>query len=108
VISARTQLSLARIALEDVTITAPSAGTVIARSVSLGQVISSSTNSPSGGTILLSIANLNTVYDSTLVTESDIGKVRPGQRPGDVDAYPGRTFRGRSRRSSRSDGADRA
>ena len=93
--SARTQLSLARIALEDVTINAPVAGTVIARSVSLGQVITSSTNSPSGGTILLSIANLGTVYDSTLVTESDIGKVKPGQAASvTVDAYPGRTFRG--------------
>ncbi|MDF1505452.1 efflux RND transporter periplasmic adaptor subunit, partial [Roseisolibacter sp. H3M3-2] len=93
--SARTQLSLSRIALEDVTITAPSAGTVIAKNVSLGQVITSSTNSPSGGTVLLSIANLGTVYDSTLVTESDIGKVKPGQAASvTVDAYPGRTFRG--------------
>jgi HlyD family secretion protein len=95
VTGAQTQLSLARIALEDVTITAPSAGTVIAKNVSLGQVITSSTNSPSGGTVLLSIANLNTVYDSTLVTESDIGKVKPGQAASvTVDAYPGRTFRG--------------
>jgi HlyD family secretion protein len=95
VTSARTQLSLARIALEDVTITAPSAGTVISRNVSPGQVITSSTSGASGGTILLSIANLGTVYDSTLVTESDIGKVKPGQTASiTVDAYPGRTFRG--------------
>ncbi|MGZ8377289.1 MAG: efflux RND transporter periplasmic adaptor subunit, partial [Gemmatirosa sp.] len=95
VTSARTQLSLARIALEDVTITAPSAGTVISRNVSPGQVITSSTSGASGGTILLSIANLGTVYDSTLVTESDIGKVKPGQNASiTVDAYPGRTFRG--------------
>jgi HlyD family secretion protein len=93
--SARTQLDLARIALEDVTIRAPSNGTVIARNVSQGQVITSSTNSPSGGTILLRIANLGTVYDSTLVNESDIGKVKPGQPATvTVDAYPGRTFRG--------------
>src|SRR4029453_4993803 len=82
-------------ALEDVTITAPSAGTVIARNVSQGQVITSSTSGASGGTVLLSIANLGTVYDSTLVTESDIGKVKPGQAASvTVDAYPGRTFRG--------------
>ncbi len=93
--AARTQLDLARIALEDVTIRAPSAGTVIARSVAEGQVVTSSTNSPSGGTVLLTLADLATVYDSTLVNESDIGKVRAGQQVRvTVDAYPGRTFRG--------------
>lgn len=92
---ARTQQDLARIALEDVTIRAPSAGTVIARSVAPGQVIASSVNSPSGGTILLTLADLSTVYDSTLVNESDVGKVRAGQEVRvTVDAYPGRTFRG--------------
>lgn len=93
--SARTQLDLARIALEDVTIRAPSAGTVIARNVAQGQVIASSVNSPSGGTVLLTLADLGTVYDSTLVNESDVGKVRAGQQVRvTVDAYPGRTFRG--------------
>jgi HlyD family secretion protein len=78
-----------------VTIRAPSAGTVIARSVAEGQVVTSSTNSPSGGTVLLTLADLATVYDSTLVNESDIGKVRAGQQVRvTVDAYPGRTFRG--------------
>jgi HlyD family secretion protein len=93
--AARTQQDLARIALEDVTIRAPSAGTVIARNVAEGQVIASSVNSPSGGTSLLTLANLGTVYDSTLVNESDVGKVRTGQQVRvTVDAYPGRTFRG--------------
>jgi HlyD family secretion protein len=92
---ARTQLDLARIALEDVTIRAPSAGTVIARNVAPGTVVASSVNSPSGGTVLLTLADLATVYDSTLVNESDIGKVRAGQQVRvTVDAYPGRTFRG--------------
>ncbi len=93
--SAQVQVQLAQIALEDVTITAPSNGTVISANVSPGQVIASSTNSPSGGTILLTLANLQTVYDSTLVNESDIGKVKPGQTATiTVDAYPNRTFRG--------------
>jgi HlyD family secretion protein len=95
VVAAETQVQLAQIALEDVTITAPSAGTVISANVSPGQVIASSTNSPSGGTILLTLANLSTVYDSTLVNESDIGKVKPGQTATiTVDAYPSRTFHG--------------
>jgi HlyD family secretion protein len=93
--AAQTQLELARISLEDVTIQAPSAGTVIATNVVPGQVIASSTNSPSGGTVLMTLANLGSVYDSTLVNESDIGKVKPGQTATvTVDAYPNRTFRG--------------
>jgi HlyD family secretion protein len=95
VAAARTQLELARIALEDVTIRSPVRGTVIGKSVSEGQVIASATNSASGGTILMQIADLGVVYDSTLVNESDIGKVRPGQVASvTVDAYPGRVFRG--------------
>jgi len=93
--SAETQLELAQIAMEDVTIQAPGAGTVISTNVVPGQVIASSTNSPSGGTILMTLANLASVYDSTLVNESDIGKVKPGQTATiTVDAYPGRQFHG--------------
>ncbi len=93
--AARTNLELARVALEDVTIRAPIAGTVISKNVSLGQVISSAINSPSGGTILLTMANLKSVVDSTLVNESDIGNVHPGQTATvHVDAYPNRNFTG--------------
>lgn len=93
--SARTNLELSSIALEDVTIRAPSDGIVIARNVSPGQVIASAINSPSGGTILMSLADLSAVYDSVLVNESDIGRIKPGQAVAvTADAYPGRTFRG--------------
>ncbi|HET7458047.1 MAG TPA: efflux RND transporter periplasmic adaptor subunit [Gemmatimonadaceae bacterium] len=93
--AAQTNLQIAQINLEDVTIRAPRAGTVIAKNVSEGQVISSATNSVSGGTALLSLADLSVVYDSTLVSEADIGKVKPGQQATvTVDAYPNRTFRG--------------
>ena len=94
-VASQSQLQNARIAIENVVIRAPSAGTVITRPVSLGQVIASSINSPSGGTVLMQVADLGAVYDSTLVNESDIGKVRAGQEARvTVDAYPGRTFRG--------------
>jgi HlyD family secretion protein len=93
--AAQTNLQIAQINLEDVTIRAPVAGTVISKNVSQGQVISSATNSVSGGTALLSLADLSVVYDSTLVSEADIGKVKPGQAATvTVDAYPNRTFRG--------------
>jgi HlyD family secretion protein len=93
--TATTNLENAKIALEDATITAPSAGVVIEKDVSQGQVIASATNSPSGGTLLLQMADLSQVMDSTLVSESDIGHVRPGQQAKvKVDAYPNRTFTG--------------
>jgi HlyD family secretion protein len=93
--TARTNLDIAKVALEDVTIRAPVAGVVIQKLVSVGQVISSSTNSPSGGTILLQMADLSHVRDSTLVGESDIGRVRSGLTASvRVDAYPNRVFHG--------------
>lgn len=94
-VSSQSQLQNARIGIENVVIRAPSAGVVITRPVSLGQVIASSTSSPSGGTDLMTLADLGAVYDSTLVNESDIGRVKPGQEARvTVDAYPGRTFHG--------------
>ena len=49
----------------------------------------------SGGTTLLKMADLNLVQVRTLVDETDIGKVQPGQRATvTVDAYPNRPFEG--------------
>jgi len=94
-VAAQAALDQAKIALEDVTIRAPMAGTVIEKDVSEGQVISSATNTVGGGTTLLTMADLGQVYDSTLVSESDIGNVKAGQSATvKVDAYPNRTFRG--------------
>jgi HlyD family secretion protein len=94
-VAAQAALDQANIALEDVTIRAPMAGTVIEKDVSEGQVISSATNTVGGGTTLLTMADLGEVYDSTLVSESDIGNVKAGQTATvKVDAYPNRTFRG--------------
>jgi HlyD family secretion protein len=94
-VAAQAALDQAKIALEDVTIRAPMAGTVIEKDVSEGQVISSATNTVGGGTTLLTMADLGQVYDSTLVSESDIGNVKAGQSASvKVDAYPNRTFQG--------------
>jgi len=54
-VAAQAALDQAKIALEDVTIRAPMAGTVIEKDVSEGQVISSATNTVGGGTTLLAI-----------------------------------------------------
>jgi len=95
VAAAKTNLDNAQIALEDAHISAPITGVVIEKDVSLGQVISSATNNAGGGTLLLQMADLGQVMDSTLVSESDIGNVKPGQKATvKVDAYPNRAFTG--------------
>jgi len=95
VVRARTDLENARDQMEDTRVRAPVTGTVIAKSVELGTVISSPTRDVGGGTVLLTMANLDTVQIRTLIDETDIGKVKPGL-PATimVDAYPNRPFTG--------------
>jgi HlyD family secretion protein len=69
---------------------------VIAKNVELGTVISSPTKDVGGGTVLLTMANLDTVQIRTRVDETDIGKIQPGlQATITVEAYPNRMFSGR-------------
>jgi len=95
VIRARTSLDLSKQRLEDATVRAPVAGTIIEKTVSLGQVITSATSAFGGGTTLLKMADLNEVRMRALFNETDIGAVQPGQQATvTVDAYPNRPFRG--------------
>ena len=95
VIKARTNLSIARVRLEDATVTAPTNGTIIERPVSVGTVISSATSSASGGTTILKMADLSKVRMRAFVNETDIGNVQPGQTATvTVDAFPNRRFVG--------------
>src|SRR5690606_17865318 len=56
IVRATTNLDLAKQRLEDATVVAPVAGTIIEKPVALGQVIASATGSVSGGTTLLKMA----------------------------------------------------
>jgi HlyD family secretion protein len=95
VIRARVALDNARDQLDDTNVRAPINGTIIEKQVERGQVISSPTNDVGGGTVLLKMADLNLVQVRTLVDETDIGKVQPGQRATvTVDAFPQRPFSG--------------
>jgi HlyD family secretion protein len=95
VIKARTNLSIARVRLEDATVRAPTNGTIIERPVSIGTVITSATSSASGGTTILKMADLSKVRMRSFVNETDIGNVQPGQvATVTVDAYPNRRFIG--------------
>ena len=94
-IKARTNLSIARVRLEDATVQAPSNGTIIERPVSVGTVITSATTSASGGTTILKMADLTKVRMRAFVNETDIGNVQAGQTATvTVDAFPTRRFFG--------------
>lgn len=95
VVRARTNLDLARQRLEDATVRAPTAGTIIERPVSEGMVITSATSGASGGTTILKMADLTKVRMRAFVNETDIGNIRPGQiATVTVDAFPNRRFMG--------------
>lgn len=95
VIRARTSLDLAQQRLDDATVRAPNSGTIIEKTVSLGQVITSATSGVGGGTTLLKMADLTKVRMRALFNETDIGQVTPGQQTTvTVDAFPDRPFRG--------------
>jgi len=84
-----------RIRMDDTDVRAPINGTIIAKNVERGQVISSPTSDVSGGTILLTMADLSLVQVRTLVDETDIGKIRPGLRATvSVASYPNQPFEG--------------
>lgn len=95
VIRARSDLENSRDRMTDTKLRAPLAGTIIAKNVELGTVISSPTTDVGGGTVLFRMANLDTVQIRSLVDETDIAKVQPGLRTTiTVDAYPNRPFEG--------------
>ncbi len=94
-VRAETNLELATLRLEDVTIRAPMAGTILEKQVEYGQVIQSATQNVSGGTTLFIMANLDDMRVRTLVDETDVGQLTAGMTATvTVEAFPDRTFQG--------------
>jgi HlyD family secretion protein len=94
-VKARTDFDSARQRRADATVRAPISGTVLEQLVSAGQVIASATSSVSGGTALLRMADLSRIRLRALVSETDVGSVRPGQVASvSVEAFPQRPFEG--------------
>ncbi len=94
-IKAQTNVELSRERMGDVAIRAPIAGTVIQKSVEAGQIIASASGNVSGGTTLLMMADLREMQVRTLIDETDIGRVEPGQVARvRVEAFPTRSFVG--------------
>jgi len=95
VIRAQVAVENGRIALDDTEVKTPMTGTIIEKLVENGQVISSPTMDVGGGTLLLKMADLSSVQVKTLVDETDIGKIQPGQPVTvTVTAYPNQPFEG--------------
>ncbi len=66
--------------LAETEIKAPVTGTVLERLVQPGQMVASGTNSVSGGTALLKIADLSKLFVRVKVDEADVAKLRVGQQ----------------------------
>jgi HlyD family secretion protein len=95
VVRSQVAVDNSRIQLEDTDVRAPITGTIIEKDTERGQVISSATSNVSGGTTLMKMADLGLVQVRTLVDETDIGKIQPGQLATvTVDAFPNRPFPG--------------
>jgi HlyD family secretion protein len=95
VVAARVAVENARIALEDTQVRSPIDGTILSKRVERGQVISSPTTDVGGGTLLMTMASLDSVRVRTRVDETDIGKLTPGMEAQiSVASFPGRRFAG--------------
>jgi len=95
VVRAQGALDNAQDQMDDTEIRAPVLGTIIAKNVELGTVISSPTRDVGGGTVLFTMANLDTVQVRAMVDETDIGKIAPGLPSTiSVDAFPDHKFEG--------------
>ena len=86
-------LAQARAELERTAIRAPVTGIVIKRSVDKGQTVAASLQAPE---LFIIAENLSDMRVDTAIDESEIGKIKIGQRATfTVDAFPGKTFEGK-------------
>ena len=82
----------AQVNLDYTNIVSPVVGTVITRSIDVGQTVAASLQTP---TLFIIGKDLTKMQVDTNVSEADVGGVRVGQTATfSVQAYPGRTFRG--------------
>jgi HlyD family secretion protein len=92
---ARADLVIAKQSLDDATVRAPSAGTIVEQDATKGMVITSGASAANGGTTLFKTADLNRIQMQALVGETDVGSLAPGMSASvTVDAFPNHTFPG--------------
>lgn len=79
-------------------VTSPMAGVVIKKSVELGETVTSGVSSFNAGTVLFTVADLESMIIRVNLNEVDIAKVHVGQSVRvTLDAYPQKTFGGKVR-----------
>lgn len=106
--SARTNVESARLAVEEaerrlseMVIRAPIAGTVLSVDVEVGTIVASGITSVSGGSAVVTIADLSDLRVIGQIDEAQVGSVSAGQDVTiRVDAFTDRTFAGRVERVS--------
>ncbi|HEU5181415.1 MAG TPA: efflux RND transporter periplasmic adaptor subunit [Candidatus Polarisedimenticolia bacterium] len=92
---ARASLHQAQINLAYTTIVSPTDGTVISRSVDVGQTVAASLSAP---TLFTIAEDLRKMQVDTSVAEADVGKLQAGMEASFfVDAFPSERFKGRVR-----------
>jgi HlyD family secretion protein len=92
---AKAALSQAQVNLNMTAILSPTDGTVISRSVDVGQTVAASLSAP---TLFVIAKDLRQMQVDTSVAEADVGKLQPGMPATfTVDAFPGEKFSGKVR-----------
>jgi len=83
------------ISSDDMKVLAPSSGTIIEKQVEVGEMVESS-ESYSGGTVLINIADLSKMIIVSEINEIDIGKIKEGGEVDiTIDAYPDEEYKGK-------------
>lgn len=86
-------LNAAKVNLDYTNIVSPVDGTVISRSIDVGQTVAASFQTP---TLFLIAKDLTRMQVDTSVSESDVGSAKVGERASfTVEAYPDKVFQGR-------------
>lgn len=95
-IRAQAAFDQAQIRLNDCVVRSPIDGLVLDKPVDEGQVIMGGLNTVSGGTTILTIADMSRVYVYANIDEVDVGKIKLGQEAQIVaDAFPEEKFTGK-------------
>ena len=85
-------LAQARVDLQRTRITSPVDGIVIKRAIEKGQTVAASLQAPE---LFVIAQNLSDMQVDASIDESDVGRIRTGQKATfTVDAFPGQTFEG--------------
>lgn len=93
--SAKINLSIAEQRLKETKVFSPTDGVITALNAQTGQIISSGINNVGGGTSIMTVSDMSSLYILAAIDESDIGDVVEGQQViVTADAYPKQAFRG--------------